>query len=159
MGTVLRDRRKRKPIHFLTKPEDQHCALCRKQVRSELGGPAFEAVCANLRTWETVYAKTGTFVRCCDEPELIPARKLKSFPAPTTRGFYWCKWRIAEDDTHEADKIEWPQDSLIIVEVFFAEHGDNDQPVFRADVPGYARTQSVENFIWYSGPIEPPKDE
>ncbi len=74
-------------------------------------------------------------------------------------GFYWAKWRIADEGTPEetcrgADAV-WE-----VVEVFENHIVDGEPDQFRVSVCGVERSQSFENFYWGPSPIkklEPPK--
>ncbi len=66
---------------------------------------------------------------------------------PTAPGWYFAKWRIADDGTREGDEIT-PSDEIECVEVF--ENGDDaeDAEYLRVSVAGVEKSQSVENFFW-----------
>lgn len=79
-------------------------------------------------------------------------------PEPTVPqecGFFWGKWRIPEDGTEDEDGFVFV-DRWEVFEVFDAM-GEADQD-YRAYVPGVARTQHLENFVWAKPirPIPPP---
>jgi hypothetical protein len=76
---------------------------------------------------------------------------------PKKPGFYWAKWRIADEDTHEAN--EWDMQVLgwEVVDVF-ENHTNTDHPEhLRVQVSGVRESQHLENFIWGSDRLEPPK--
>jgi hypothetical protein len=79
---------------------------------------------------------------------------------PTKPGFYWAKWRIAEDDTPAELAATLPCDTWGVVEVFenyIGEKHDNEK--FRVAVPGVRESQLLENFIWgpHSTLLTPPE--
>lgn len=70
-----------------------------------------------------------------------------SYPTPTNEGFYWAKWRIAEDDTHEGEDLT-PSETWEVVEVW-ENHTDASAPEYlKVHVPGVRECQSIENFVW-----------
>lgn len=75
---------------------------------------------------------------------------------PTRPGFYWAKWRIADDGTHEGDEMT-PSDTWEVVNIFVNCTSDDGHDNLRVEVPGVQRSQSFENFVWGIGPLEPPK--
>ena len=74
---------------------------------------------------------------------------------PALAGFYWAKWRIADEGTPEGDE-QTPSDKWEVVEVF--ENGIDEAGVvfLMASVPGQAKPQSLENFCWGRGPLVAP---
>jgi hypothetical protein len=64
---------------------------------------------------------------------------------PREPGFYWAKWFIPEDGTADEDKFVrtncWEVVSVVNSYGLIGED-------FLVEVPGVARTQSVENFMW-----------
>lgn len=78
---------------------------------------------------------------------------------PTKPGFYWAKWRIAEEgsETSIGDKV--PGNRWEIVEVERGYEDDPDGPI--VSVVGEPKMQSLENFFWGlgSGPLVSPEDE
>lgn len=64
---------------------------------------------------------------------------------PKTEGFYWAKWRIADDGTKEGDELT-PSNEWEVVQL--VNGGSIDEPHFYASVPGVEKVQSIENFIW-----------
>lgn len=71
---------------------------------------------------------------------------------PTKPGFYWAKWRIADDGTVEGVEMT-PQDRWEPVEVF--DNNATDEPL-RVFVCGVQKSQTLKNFVW-GNPIEEPK--
>lgn len=69
-------------------------------------------------------------------------------PTPTKPGWYWAKWQIPEDDTHEKDEVSWPQKGWIVVEVFENCSDPKDAEYLRVFVDGVRESQCVENFFW-----------
>lgn len=71
---------------------------------------------------------------------------------PTKPGYYWALWVKAADGTTEAELQVWPKTDWIIVEVW----ENCTKPRCEADraewlavsVPGYDKTQWLENFKW-----------
>lgn len=76
-------------------------------------------------------------------------------PLPNREGFYWAKWRIADDGTREADELT-PSDKWEVVDVFENHLGPDDGDKWRVHVPGVERSQSAENFYWGPGPLTEP---
>lgn len=75
---------------------------------------------------------------------------------PTKPGFYWAKWRIPDDDTHEKDLINFRVMDWEVVEVFENCINETDIEYLRVFVGGVRETQSLENFFWGEGPIKEP---
>lgn len=76
---------------------------------------------------------------------------------PQEPGYYWGKWRIAEEGTADEDVLQ-PSDRWEAVEVLEDFDGDRPRAAF---VPGVEKPQSLENFVWLK-PIRqiiPPKQE
>ena len=69
---------------------------------------------------------------------------------PTTPGYYWAKWKIAADGTHEGDDLT-PSDNWEIVQVNSNmsgwERSDNPER-FSVAVPGVRETQWPDCFFW-----------
>lgn len=74
---------------------------------------------------------------------------------PEVKGQYWAKWQICEDGTE--DEEYWI--ATRVWEVVSVEPSFNEDGSFCAFVQGYAKSQSLENFIWAKPikPLEPPK--
>lgn len=73
---------------------------------------------------------------------------------PKEPGWYYAKWRIADDGTREGDELT-PSNKLECVEVF-KNCLDRDNPEYlMVSVAGVERAQSVENFYWI-GPVPMP---
>lgn len=72
---------------------------------------------------------------------------------PTKPGFYWAKWRIAEDGSETVIGDLTPSNRWEVVEVEY-DNFDNEQLI--VSVAGEPRSQSLENFFWGPGPLEPP---
>ena len=70
---------------------------------------------------------------------------------PLKPGYYWAKWRIAADDTHEGDELT-PSNTWEIVEVNANEMCWDDHPeqmeALSVAVPGVRETQWRDCFIW-----------
>lgn len=74
------------------------------------------------------------------------------WPTPTKPGFYWAKWRLAEDASTTSIGVS---DRWEVVEV---ERGDLGYDAeFIVSVAGEPIAQPIENFFWGPGPLEPPK--
>lgn len=71
-------------------------------------------------------------------------------PTPTRPGWYWAKWRIAEDDTPKELAETLPHDAWTIVEVYANCIDEGDPEYLRVFVSGVAESQLVENFLWGS---------
>lgn len=74
---------------------------------------------------------------------------------PMKTGFYWAKWRIADEGTKEGDELT-PSDQWEVVHVFENIADTEDPEYLRVEVPGVERSQSLENFFWGPGPLAPP---
>jgi hypothetical protein len=74
---------------------------------------------------------------------------------PSKPGFYWAKWKIADDGTREADELT-PSDKWEVVEVWENCNDAKSPEYLRVSVPGVERGQSLENFYWGPGPLTPP---
>jgi hypothetical protein len=74
---------------------------------------------------------------------------------PTRPGFYWAKWRIASDGTPEADELT-PSDKWEVVEVFENCIDPDDDEHLMVSVPGVAKGQALDAFVWGSGALQPP---
>jgi hypothetical protein len=72
---------------------------------------------------------------------------------PQKPGYYWAKWRIAADDTHEGDELT-PSDSWEIVQVNWNVSGwedetDEENPErLSVLVPGVREVQWRDCFVW-----------
>ena len=75
--------------------------------------------------------------------------------APKEAGFYWAKWKIADDGTKEGDELT-PSDGWEVVEVFVNCIDETDDEYLMVFVPGVERCQSVQNFFWGNGPLQSP---
>lgn len=76
---------------------------------------------------------------------------------PMKPGYYWAKWRIAADDTHEGDDLT-PSDSWEIVQVNNNNVDDpNDDEYLSVSVAGVRETQWRDCFVWgeFVAPIRP----
>lgn len=66
---------------------------------------------------------------------------------PIEPGYYWAKWRIAAEGTHEGEE-QTPSNTWEIVQV--NENGDDpeDSEYLSVSVPGVRETQWRDCFIW-----------
>jgi len=87
-------------------------------------------------------------------PEAMEKVGLK-FEMPTTPGFYWAKWRIANDGTKEGDELT-PSKKWEVVDVFENCTDRSDCEHLMVHVPGVERSQSLDGFVWGDGPLKPP---
>lgn len=63
-------------------------------------------------------------------------------------GYYWAKWRIASDGTHEGEDLT-PSDKWEIVQVNDNNVEDrNDDEYLSVSVPGVRETQWRDGFVW-----------
>jgi len=64
-----------------------------------------------------------------------------------TPGYYWAKWRIAADETHEGDELtpcnEW---EIVQVNDNNGEPGSGEE--LSVAVPGVRETQWPDCFVW-----------
>lgn len=66
---------------------------------------------------------------------------------PTGAGFYWAKWKIADDRTREAEELT-PSDRWEVVEVV-VNHVDREDPEhLRVSVSGVECSQPLDGFFW-----------
>lgn len=75
---------------------------------------------------------------------------------PMEPGYYWAKWRIAADGTHEGDELT-PSDTWEIVQVNSNNVDDpNDDEYLSVSVPGVRETQWRDGFVWgkFVAPIQ-----
>lgn len=88
-------------------------------------------------------------------PPAKPQPAVTRHPTPTKPGFYWAKWRIADEGTKEGDE-QTPSDRWEVMHVFENCLDVEDDEYLRVEVPGVERGQSLENFFWGPGPLAPP---
>lgn len=76
---------------------------------------------------------------------------------PAVPGFYWAKWRVADQGCTETAAYEafLPLNTWDVVEVFKNMNFDITDAL-RVFVSGVADSQSLENFFWGPGPLLPP---
>lgn len=67
--------------------------------------------------------------------------------APTEPGYYWAKWRIASDGTHEGDELT-PSDEWEIVQVNQNSSDPSDREYLSVSVSGVRETQWPDCFVW-----------
>lgn len=76
---------------------------------------------------------------------------------PAKPGYYWAKWKIAADGTHEGDELT-PAKTWEIVQVNANVLGWEDDPAddeaLSVSVPGVRETQWRDCFVW--GPLVAP---
>jgi hypothetical protein len=73
---------------------------------------------------------------------------------PKSPGWWFAKWRIADDGTREGDELT-PSDRVECVEVFENCNDPDSTKYLRVSVSGVAESQSIENFFWI-GPVPMP---
>lgn len=66
---------------------------------------------------------------------------------PTTPGFYWAKWRLATDETHEGDLLT-PSTKWEVVEVWDNNGAPGTLEELGVSVPGVRETQWRDQFYW-----------
>lgn len=67
---------------------------------------------------------------------------------PSHSGYYWAKWRIAADGTHEGEE-QTPSDTWEIVQVNENNVDDpDDDEYLSVSVPGVQQTQWRDCFVW-----------
>lgn len=66
---------------------------------------------------------------------------------PTEPGWYWAKWKIAEEGTVEGDELT-PSKEWECVQVFENCIDHNVSNWLMVSVCGVDKAQSVENFFW-----------
>ena len=73
---------------------------------------------------------------------------------PAAAGFYWAKWRIAEEgSTTFISENTTPDIGWEVVEVH--ENGPDE---LRASLAGESLSQPLENFVWWPERLVPPPD-
>jgi hypothetical protein len=65
---------------------------------------------------------------------------------PKAAGFYWGKWRIKDEGT--VDEDESPGDEWEVMHVVVNCIDEDDPEYLMVMVPGVAKWQSIENFVW-----------
>ncbi len=68
---------------------------------------------------------------------------------PTKPGYYWAKWRIATDETHEGDELT-PCDDWEIVQVNDNGGEPGTLTELSVSVHGVRETQWRDQFVWGS---------
>jgi hypothetical protein len=76
-------------------------------------------------------------------------------PLPMEPGFYWAKWRIADEGTRDGYEVV-PSDEWVVVEVFENVSDENDDEHFLVHVCGVEKGQSIMDFFWDGGPLMAP---
>lgn len=78
---------------------------------------------------------------------------------PKSEGFYWAKWRIADDGRPKTAEYEsyLPSNKWEVMDVFENNHDADAEDHMRVHVPGVSDSQSIENFFWGPGPLVPPE--
>lgn len=70
---------------------------------------------------------------------------------PTKPGYYWAKWRIPADGTHEGELL-CPSDEWGIVEVWantiYWDRYPTADEAFGVSIPGVRETQWADCFVW-----------
>lgn len=76
---------------------------------------------------------------------------------PSVPGFYWAKWRLADQgDTKTAEYETYlPLNTWDVVEVF-ENQNSGVIDALRVLVSGVEDSQSLENFFWGPGPLVAP---
>ena len=91
--------------------------------------------------------------------ELLKRRqKTTRAGAPTKSGFYWAKWKIADEGSPKTEEYNsyLPQKTWEVVEVFRNTVDSADPEHLRVHIAGVSDSQSLENFFWGEGPLEAP---
>jgi hypothetical protein len=151
----------RKTIHLCQRgTQPIKCMACGES--AEVGNHpriATPAVCYNGNDWNTIYKNHNDYRRCIDSPDERDNPKLKRFPMPENPGYYWAEWRIIEDGSFpgQPQYDDKPAPGLYVVEVW--DDMDGETSNLQADVPGCAVAQPLENFLWRSERLEPPKGD
>lgn len=79
---------------------------------------------------------------------------------PMKPGYYWAKWRIAADDTHEGDELT-PSDEWEIVQVNVNDvwaDSPSEPEALSVSVSGVRETQWRDCFVWgaFVAPLATP---
>lgn len=83
---------------------------------------------------------------------------------PQKPGYYWAKWRIATDATHEGDDLT-PSNTWEIVQVNANVHGCENEADYperlSVSVPGVREVQWRDGFVWgdFVAPLENPPSQ
>lgn len=131
------------------------CELCGKS-ETEIKA-AKEGYTRSRTAFDTTYRNHHDFTRCGEPRDVAPPTGTVKWPLPVSQGFYWAKWRIADDETPADLAATLPVDIWEVVEVFLNHTSDDSDERFRVNVCGVLAGQSLENFVWGPGPLEPPK--
>lgn len=74
--------------------------------------------------------------------------EVRAMSIPMKPGYYWAKWRIASDGTHEGEHLT-PSDTWEIVQVNDNNVDDPaDDEYLSVSVPGVRETQWRDDFVW-----------
>lgn len=80
---------------------------------------------------------------------------MASGPLPYRPGYYWAKWKIAADGTHEGDELTPAHDFEIVQVNANVSHWADCKPGeadyderFSVSVPGVRETQWLDCFVW-----------
>lgn len=80
------------------------------------------------------------------------APTVQSKPMPMAPGYYWAKWKIASDGTHNGDELTSAPHHWEIVEVNGNALDWEDNPeeleALSVSVPGVRETQWRDGFVW-----------
>jgi len=83
---------------------------------------------------------------------------MTTYPTPTKPGFYWAKWRVADQDDPMTAEYEsyLPCSNWEVMDVFENCADETDPEYLRVHVPGVSDSQSMENFFWGPGSLVAP---
>lgn len=113
-------------------------------------------------TFDTTLSELLARAAIAAMPPTLAATSATKAPAmaetPTKPGFYWAKWRIADDGTDDdGEGCGGPHADWEVVEVCENCMDANDPEYLRVAVTGVARSQSLGNFSWGPGPLHAPR--
>lgn len=82
---------------------------------------------------------------------------MKTWPMPTEPGFWWAKWKIADEGTRDFSELDLSVNGWEPVEVVENCLDPTNDEYLKVSVGGVEMSQCPENFFW--GPkIELPKE-
>lgn len=78
----------------------------------------------------------------------------KRWATPTEPGFYWAKWKIADESDNKAEYDTYlPDNTWEVMDVFENHLRKNEPDYLRVRIPGIEDSLSLENFFWGPGAV------
>lgn len=81
----------------------------------------------------------------CPIPKAPKSNDTKTGEAPVKPGYYWAKWRIPAEGTHEGTDM-CPSDTWEIVQV--NDNNSTGDEALSVSIPGVRETQWPDCFVW-----------